>query len=157
MTITDVPQTTCTGVRYAVNPDAPDEGSDIAHDGPCPVHPQLLAETIIVALPFGADSIDDLDVNDAEVSAEMERVDIGGAGPLHGRYLRVEATDLVDVAQALHRLADRIMDVTFDAREDALEATRHDCWCGTRLEADEITCGAARCNWAELLNEDGRL
>lgn len=31
---------TCTGTRYHVNPDAPDEGTDIRHDGPCPVHPE---------------------------------------------------------------------------------------------------------------------
>lgn len=30
----------CTGTRYAINPDAPEEGSDIRHDTECPAHPQ---------------------------------------------------------------------------------------------------------------------
>lgn len=29
----------CTGTVYAVNPDAPDEGHDIAHEHACPAHP----------------------------------------------------------------------------------------------------------------------
>lgn len=29
----------CTGTRYLVNDDAPDEGTDVHHTGPCPVHP----------------------------------------------------------------------------------------------------------------------
>lgn len=29
----------CSGVAYLVNPDAPDEGTDIHHEVPCPVHP----------------------------------------------------------------------------------------------------------------------
>ena len=29
----------CTGHRYLVNADDPSEGTDIHHDGPCPVHP----------------------------------------------------------------------------------------------------------------------
>lgn len=29
----------CTGVPYAVNPDAPEEGHDIRHNSYCPVHP----------------------------------------------------------------------------------------------------------------------
>lgn len=31
----------CTGERYLVNPDAPEEGTDIHHEGPCPVHPAV--------------------------------------------------------------------------------------------------------------------
>lgn len=30
---------TCTGRTYAVNPGAPDEGTDVHHARPCPVHP----------------------------------------------------------------------------------------------------------------------
>lgn len=33
-----VAMTTCTGFRYLINDDAPDEGTDVHHDGPCPVH-----------------------------------------------------------------------------------------------------------------------
>lgn len=29
----------CTGRRYAINDDHPDEGTDIAHDIACPAHP----------------------------------------------------------------------------------------------------------------------
>lgn len=29
----------CSGARYLVNPDAPEEGTDVHHDGPCPAHP----------------------------------------------------------------------------------------------------------------------
>jgi hypothetical protein len=125
-------------------------------------HPQATKPTEIpVRLIFGAHDIDELDVFDSEVLSDTcERVSIGGAGPLFGRYLRVETNDLVDVAQALHRLADRIMDTTFDAREEKLEAERHDCYCGTRLEADEVTCGATLCDrkarvevWADSHSE----
>lgn len=31
----------CTGERYHVNPDYPDEGTDIHHDGDCPIHPAV--------------------------------------------------------------------------------------------------------------------
>lgn len=31
-------QPVCTGQRYDVNPDAPDEGTDLRHDEPCPAH-----------------------------------------------------------------------------------------------------------------------
>jgi hypothetical protein len=111
-----------------------------------------------VRLRFGCDDIDDLDIADPEIVSDvLERLDIGGAGPLHGRYWRVEAPDLVEVATALHRLADRIVDAILNARQDKLDAERHDCWCGTRLDPDEITCGAARCNQAERYDRDGRL
>lgn len=104
-------------------------------------------EIIPVSLIFGALDIDDLDVCNPEIaSATCERIDIGHAGPLFGRYLRVEANDLVEVAHALHSLADRISSVIFDARDEKLEAERHDCFCGTRLEPDESTCGAETCN-----------
>lgn len=29
----------CTGTSYLVNPDHPEEGSDVHHAGPCPAHP----------------------------------------------------------------------------------------------------------------------
>lgn len=107
---------------------------------------------------FGGVDLDDLDIADPEVvSRELERIDIGHAGPLFGRYLRVQAPDLVEWAVGLHRLADRVITAICDARDEALDAERHDCWCGTRLEPDEVTCGASRCERAELLNEQGRL
>lgn len=28
----------CTGTSYLVNPDYPDEGTDLRHEGPCPLH-----------------------------------------------------------------------------------------------------------------------
>lgn len=104
-------------------------------------------QIIPVSLTFGRHDIDELDVCNPEiVSDTCERIEVGHAGPLFGRYLRIEANDLVDVAGALHRLADRITHATFDARDEKLEAERHDCYCGTRLERDEITCGAEPCN-----------
>lgn len=30
--------TNCTGTRYLINPEAPEEGTDIRHEGPCPAH-----------------------------------------------------------------------------------------------------------------------
>lgn len=100
-----------------------------------------------VPLRFGADDIDNLDIADPTiVSDTLEHVDIGGAGPLFGRYLRVEADDLVEVADALRRLADRIIVAVIDARDEKLDAERHDCFCGVRLEPDEVTCGSAVCN-----------
>ena len=59
--------TACTGHRYFVNEDFPDEGTDIHHDGPCPahlegggpgIHPTVEARPLadaVVAL-FGQDS-----------------------------------------------------------------------------------------------------
>jgi hypothetical protein len=34
--------TDCTGHRYPINPDAPEEGTDVRHDVECPVHPELV-------------------------------------------------------------------------------------------------------------------
>lgn len=36
-----LPAPACTGQRYDVNPDAPEEGTDVRHDTPCPVHVDL--------------------------------------------------------------------------------------------------------------------
>lgn len=123
--------------------------------------PQAQPITTDVALTFGAHEIDDIDVFDSEiVSDTCERISIGGGGALFGRCWRVEANDLVEVADALHRLADRIVQATFAARQDRIEALQHDCICGTRLDPDEVTCGAARCDsyaraeaWADSHSE----
>lgn len=34
----DAARQACTGERYLLNPDYPEEGTDIHHDGPCAVH-----------------------------------------------------------------------------------------------------------------------
>lgn len=94
--------------------------------------------------PDGED-ITDLDVADAVIVGELEQVDIGGAGVLTGTYLRVTGPDLVVAAEALRRLADRIIDAVLDARQERIEAEQHECYCGARLDPDEITCGALRC------------
>lgn len=45
MATTNSTLTQCTGTRYAVNPDAPEEGTDVLHAEPCPEHPDAwLAE-----------------------------------------------------------------------------------------------------------------
>lgn len=90
-----------------------------------------------------ADVIDHLEATNCVIVADTtERIEVG---PFDGRYLIVQAPDLVAAADALRRLADRIIDVALDARTEKLEADRHNCLCGARLEADECTCGAARC------------
>lgn len=101
---------------------------------------------------LGPDDLDHLDVADATVvSDRLEQVDVGGGGVLHGVYLRLSGPDLVAAADALHRLADRIIDAVLDARQDRMEAQRHECpGCRTLLEPDETTCGRRACEreWA---------
>lgn len=38
--------TLCTGTPYPVNADAPDEGTDYRHDGPCPIHDDPLGTAV---------------------------------------------------------------------------------------------------------------
>ena len=108
--------------------------------------------TVPLIWPSGED-IRDLDVADAIVVTDrMEQVDIGGAGILHGRYLRFSGEDLVVAAEELRRLADRIIDAVLDARQVRADAQRHECpGCPTLIDPDENTCGTARCErvWAD--------
>lgn len=41
--------TACTGHTYPINPDAPEEGTDIHHDQPCPAHPPTVAAQVAPA------------------------------------------------------------------------------------------------------------
>lgn len=41
----------CTGQSYDVNPDAPEEGADVAHDAPCPTHPIPATAGWLATLP----------------------------------------------------------------------------------------------------------
>lgn len=95
----------------------------------------------------GGEDIADIEATDAVILSEhLEQIDVGGAGPLHGVYLRLSAPDLVAVAEELRRLSDRIIDAVLDARQDRLDAQRHVCpGCPTMLEPDEVTCGDRRC------------
>lgn len=38
-TVAHLPTPACTGTSYPVNPDFPEEGLDVHHEGPCPAHP----------------------------------------------------------------------------------------------------------------------
>ena len=126
-------------------------------DDPKVTPPQIIE----VPLIFGAYEIDGLDIEDVTIASDScERIDLGGSGALLGSTLRVEANDLVAVADALRRLADRISTATFDARDEKLDAERHDCFCRVRLERDEVTCGSAVCDakaaaeaWADAHSE----
>lgn len=73
MTITDPG---CTGHRYAVNPDAPDEGTDIRHDGPCPTHDEADPGTI-----RAFELIDQIEATARQTLANLtELSDLLGAG-----------------------------------------------------------------------------
>lgn len=108
--------------------------------------PIALTTTIPVSFPFNEDDLADLEITDYEAGEGVERISVGHAGPLFGKYLIGEAPDLVLVAEGLRRLADRLIDAVLDGRQELLEEQRHDCYCGTTLEADEVTCGATRCD-----------
>lgn len=115
----------------------------------------MATTSIPVAFRFGGDDVDDLDVCDSETGGDTERIAVGHAGPLFGRYLIIEAPDLVEWTDAMRRVLDRIVDATLNARQDQLDAERHQCWCGCMLEPDEMTCGATRCNRAMVADSMG--
>lgn len=105
-----------------------------------------------VTLLYESDDLDDIEATNAVIiSDNLESIDVGGGGVLHGMYLRVTGSDLVAAAGGLHRLADRIIDAVIDARQDAVDAARHQCpGCLVMLDPDENTCGDRRCEreWA---------
>lgn len=104
----------------------------------------------------GGEDILNIEVTDAViVSDTLEQVDIGGGGVLHGTYLRLSGPDLVVAAEELRRLADRIEACVLDARQEKIDAERHACWCGTRLDPEELDCGAPRCRHLTIQDANG--
>jgi hypothetical protein len=49
---------TCTGTVYDVNPDAPEEGTDVHHDGPCPEHAEVAPVISLADRAKAADKAD---------------------------------------------------------------------------------------------------
>lgn len=105
----------------------------------------------------GGEDISDMEATDPViVSDTLEQIDIGGAGPLHGTYLRVSAPDLVVAFDALRRLIDQAEAAVLDARQDRMDEQRHECpGCPILLEPDEETCGSSRCNQLLALDMAG--
>lgn len=99
-----------------------------------------IAPTII---PLDLTDIDGLEVCNTEAG---QRYECSELGPFTGnRYLRIRCADNVVLAAKLRRLADDLQDATFDERERKIEAERHDCFCGTRLDPGDDTCGRSAC------------
>lgn len=98
---------------------------------------------IIVPLAIFPATLDVLEAVDVDLTEHHETVDVG---PIDGRYLRFMAPDLLVAVDQARRVLGLIEDAVLDARQEAMEAERHDCPCGTRLEADEISCGSPRCD-----------
>lgn len=96
--------------------------------------------------------VDQLEAINAVVGDKTETIEIG---PFFGRYLTVTAEDLMVRAEQVIDLMRQVQDAVLDARQERLDAERHDCWCGTRLEADEVTCGADRCQRTEAQDRMG--
>lgn len=109
-------------------------------------HPATTYHPVTLIYPGGED-ISDMEATDCVIVSEtLEQIDIGGAGPLHRAYVRLSAPDLVVALTALKNLCDDAINAVLDARQDRAEAERHDCLCGVRLEADELTCRQPACN-----------
>lgn len=107
-------------------------------------HAQPATGTVLV--PMSHTDVDACEATDCEITERLERIDIGGAGPLADTYLRIEATDLVAWAGSVTDLMLKVIDAVLDRRQELAEAERHDCFCGTRLDPEEITCGSMACN-----------
>lgn len=105
-----------------------------------------ITDTPVTILPLAvpdalatAEAVDVTLIGDA-----METVDVG---PFNGVYFRVAADDLVVAVDQARRVLDELEAAVLDARQDRMEAQRHECpGCPTRLDPDEVTCGAAYCN-----------
>lgn len=96
-----------------------------------------------IHIGLDVDTFTSADVCDVELigqTTEEITVIIGGY------ELRLRSTDLVAAVAGLDDLKHAVTMAVLDARQEQAEAERHNCDCGTRLEADEITCGAPACN-----------
>lgn len=100
----------------------------------------------IVELAITGDEIADMEAIDCVLHGQdLEHVDVGPIAALGGAYLRVTSPDLVVAADELRSLGHRIADTVLEARQDALDAERHVCFCGVRLDPDVDTCGDLIC------------
>lgn len=105
-----------------------------------------------VAVQVVADALARAEAVDVELHGETsESIDVG---PFDGTYYRLNAPDLVVAVDAARALLDQIEAAVLDARQERMDAERHDCSCGVRLEIDEPTCGSAICGrrYAQELN-----
>lgn len=106
---------------------------------------RMLAEaqgaTAPVLVPLDVHDVDGLEVCNTEVGDRYESFELG---PYAGnRYLRIRSRDNVVLAAVFRRLADDLEQQTFDERDRVAKR----CICGARIDADEDTCGAARCEY----------
>lgn len=93
--------------------------------------------------PLDLDDVDGLEVCNVDIGDTAEAFELG---PFAGnRYLRIRGTDLIAVAAQLRRLADDLTTHTFDERDARMPR----CQCGARIQPDETTCGARRCDYLE--------
>ena len=112
----------------------------------------------ILTLPLvdGPDDLDRIEAVDAQIRRHVEYVDIGPLPNTANTYLRVAAGDLFACAEALRRLADRIIDTVADARMDALDAELVACpSCPTLIGPDDHTCGSPGCQRLCALDSEG--
>lgn len=96
-----------------------------------------------VLVPIEVGDVDALEVTNAEVGERYEAIELG---PFVGnRYLRLRSDDLLVFFDRLRRVADDGITQVMDERERRAEAERHTCYCGTRLDPADETCGRERC------------
>lgn len=116
---------------------------------PAEHYSQMLAQVLgdvpvaQVLLPLEIGDPDQLEATNAEVGDRYEAIELG---PYVGnRYLRLRGTDLVVFFDRLREVADDAICALIEERERKAEAERHDCFCGTRLDPDDETCGRDAC------------
>lgn len=93
-----------------------------------------------------------VDVRDVEVvDDQLERIEIG----IGCHDLIVEADDLVRAVEDIKALLDQVVEHVIEARQDALEAALIECWCGTKIPREALTCGSPRCDRFERQDAAG--
>jgi hypothetical protein len=116
-------------------------------DGQCPE-----ANSAARPVPFDGALIEVLEATNAVIGDNVESVEVG---PIAGRSLVLTAPDLLVSFDAVKRLIDQAEVAVMDARQDRADAERHECYCGVRLEADELTCGSSRCEREFAMDASG--
>lgn len=86
-----------------------------------------------------------LEAADATIERDAETVAVGPFGDV--TYYRVSAPDLVVAVDEARRLLDEIEAAVLDARQDKIDAERHQCaFCSTLIDGDMETCGHSVCD-----------